>query len=118
MYAHTDGVTGQSPPTPARRSPRSDITIGKAQDILNRVMFTYEREEYALHMSNLYEGLHEQGYYMAPTKGNKIHNVDNKWLQSDLDEIYSLVIEHNVWNVLEPPSDINELEFEAFNGDI
>ena len=107
---HTDGVTGQSPPTPARRSPRLNITIGKAQDILNRVMFTYEREEYALHMSNLYEGLHEQGYYMAPTKGNKLPNVDNKWLQSDLDEIYSLVIEHNVWNVLQPPSDINELD--------
>ena len=39
---HTDGLTGQSPLTPARRSPRLDIIISKAKDILNRVVFKYE----------------------------------------------------------------------------
>lgn len=86
---HSESVTGQSLPTTSRRSPRLAVTIGKAQDILNLVMFTYEQEEYALHMSDMYEALTEQGYYLDTGKSNSLKTkLDEKWLAPDLDEIF------------------------------
>ena len=111
---HSESVTGQSLPTTSRRSPRLAVTIGKAQDILNLVMFTYEQEEYALHMSDMYEALTEQGYYLNTGKSNSLKTkLDEKWLAPDLDD---LVIEHIVWDVLQAPSDVNELDTKWVRG--
>ena len=107
------GVTGQSTsstghrlPRAAHNKPSTDISLGRANLAAHRILYNFEGEQYCLLMQDFEQEAKELALLARTTTGDFVPDLDASTL-ADLDEIKSIVLEHNVWEVDAPPPNAN-----------
>jgi hypothetical protein len=86
-----------------RNRQRTVINVGKLGDVTHCSNLCFEAHEYALYMpSSFFSSTDIATAGDASTSGNV-------WLQSQLSELYSLVIEHDCWETAPRPVDANAI---------
>ena len=107
------GVTGQSTsstghrlPRAAHNKPSTDISLGRANLAAHRILYNFEGEQYCLLMQDFEQEAKELALLARTYTGDFVPDLDASTL-ADLDEIKSIVLEHNVWEVDAPPPNAN-----------
>jgi hypothetical protein len=94
-----------------RRSPRLNIAVGNPATVMQAVCYDYQGDSYALHLNHMAEYLIHHDFYAiengVPTALSA--TLADDWLAADIEEVKSLVLEHNVWLILAPTSIVNAL---------
>ena len=86
-----------------RRRKREVINVGKLGDITQTVNLSSESGwNFELNMMNMFEHHSESAFYLADIndENSKIsESEESKWMESDVNELRSLILEHNCWCV-------------------
>jgi hypothetical protein len=85
-----------------RNRPRTIINVGKLGDVTHMTNITYNNHEYVYYMSN-FNYSDEHAFAGVPTDPYTTLQPD-PWLESSLEELKSIVLVHNCWDCLLPPT--------------
>jgi hypothetical protein len=92
-------------PRSAHNVRRHTVSIGKNEDSALMVQVNHFNDVYDIYLPALIPDTDEYAY-LSSRNSMSVEELD-KWRDSDLTEVKSLVCEHEVWDVLKPPPDAN-----------
>ena len=98
--------TGHRFPRNAHNKPLKELYLGRANLATNSVFYTFEGEQYCLFMQNFEQDAKELAL-LSHNSPDNFSGVLNDTTIADLDELKSIILEHNVWEVDEPPPNAN-----------
>jgi hypothetical protein len=109
--AHVSSEVGPPPsatshrfPRSAHNKPRFAVPIGKKDDHAMCVSVNHNGDCFDLYMPDMLSDSSEFAFLSGPPASAA---ELEKWKLADLSEVKSLVMEHNVWDVCEPPAEAN-----------
>ena len=83
------------------------IAVGKPEEVTHKVCFTFDHDAYVLYMSD-FERDHPDDFALLSHANGTVSSADNLASRAaDIEEIKSLVLEHDVWDVLSPSGPVN-----------
>jgi hypothetical protein len=85
----------------AARDARTQICVGNPDEVMESVNLSYDSMQYTLHMEKFTAGPTEHCYSATPTE----QEDPSFWLEADLDELNSLVLENRAWVAQTMPPD-------------
>ena len=103
-YGQSSNSTGHRFPRAAHSKPLVNVTVGYANFTAHSVVYYFEGENYCLHMQNFEQEAKELALLTSVISDA---NTMNPSLAADLEEVKSIILEHNVWEVGNPPPDAN-----------
>jgi len=86
---------------PPRNRQRTIINVGTLGDVSHCANLCYQAHEYALYMPTEFFSVTEIAMLGDASAS------ENVWLRSQLDELHSIVIDHDSWETLPRPFDVN-----------
>jgi hypothetical protein len=98
--------TGHRFPRTAHNKPRINITLGHSNLAAHRVVYLFEGDNFCLHMQDFEQEAKELAL-LTSVNSNLSANTMNPSLVADLEEVKSIILEHDVWEVSEPPPGAN-----------
>ena len=91
-------------PRSSHNKPRYAVEIGNKEEHSMYAQFSHDGTIFDLYMPNLSHCASEYAFLSQPPRSP---SELAKWKEADLSEIKSMVLEHDVWDVREPPTTAN-----------